>query len=253
MRVLDIDLDFFLNDIAIFRSDYGKRLNEYEYFPWSEKDVIYFLENQCGLSTNNKVKGRIIVHHHEAFLFWRELIQKGMLQTPFDVTHIDAHADLGLGDASWVYIMQNLLYRPLDKRIYPDKFRYRWKYYKFTFTNYLAFAIGCRWINSLQFVTHPKWENDLPNMIFKEFTEESGIIQLKKYDKKINLGQYDSEDLKSIKPLSIEPEVPFFLVPSEEFTNNEKISFVNICQSPGYTPKTADKLIDLISKYIDLI
>lgn len=250
MRILDIDLDFFINDIANFRSDYGERLSDDEYFPWEEDKVKEFLECKCGLSKNNKIKGRIFKHHNEAFFFWRELIQNNMLETPFEVIHIDAHADLGLGDASWVYIMQNLLHRPLEKRFYPERFRYKNDYYKFSFANYLAFALGCRWIKTLTFVTHPNWENDLPYLLFKDLTEESGIIQLRKYDKKIDLGV---ENLNRIKPVELEKEVPFYLIPSEQFVNTEEVMFVSLCKSPGFTPKTADKLIPIISEFLELI
>ena len=250
MRVLDIDLDFFLNDIAHFANDYGDRLDESEYIPWKEAEVRNFLEFRCGLRIDNKVKGRILTHHQEAFLFWRDLIDKEQLKVPFEVIHVDAHADLGLGDASWVYIMQNLLHRPIEKRRYPERFHYKSNYYKFGFGNYLAFAIGCRWVSKLTFVTHPEWHNDLPWTLFKDLTENSGIIQLRKYDRKINLDTYV---IRKVEPLEVEPEVPFFTVPHTEFINDEPISFITLCQSPGYTPKTSDRLIPIISEYIDLI
>ena len=59
MKILDIDLDFFLNDIANSRSDYGERLSSDEYFPWEAEDVKAFLECQCGLTKENKIKGRM--------------------------------------------------------------------------------------------------------------------------------------------------------------------------------------------------
>lgn len=248
MKVLDIDLDFFINDIANFRSDFGERLSDNEYFPCKEEKVRLFLEHQCGLSINNKIKGRILNHHHEAFFFWRKLIENNQLKTPFDIVHIDAHADLGLGDASWVYIMQNLLHKPLDKRTYPERFKYKSNYHKFSYANYLAFAIGCRWINTLTFVPHPNWENDLPYLIFKDFDEESGFIQLKKYDKSMDLRV---DNINRIIPLNIEPEVPFFIIPSEKFKNKQKIDYICLCKSPGFTPKKADDLIPVISNYID--
>lgn len=249
MRLLDIDLDFFINDIANFRSDVGDRLDDSEYYTWNAERVERFLEDQCGLSKNNKIKGKIIEHHDEAFYYWRDLIGEGLLNTPFDVIHIDAHADLGLGDASWVYIMQNLLHMTLEERIHPEKFRYESNLQKFSYANYLAFAIGCRWIKTLTFVTHPNWFNDLPYLLFKDLNDESGFIQLRKYNKRLSL---DVDSVKRNKPLDLEPEVPFYIVPYDKFSNVENIDFVCLSQSPGFTPKTADALIPIISKYIDL-
>lgn len=38
------------------------------------------------------------------------------MTTPLEVVHIDAHADLGLGDASYSYLMGELAYEPIEKR-----------------------------------------------------------------------------------------------------------------------------------------
>ena len=97
MRVLNIDLDFFLNDIAYFSHD-KIRLSSDEYRPWSEIELRFFLEHNCGLS--QPIPGKIIVHHHDAFPFWRSLIEKNQLNYPFELVHIDGHADLGLGDGA---------------------------------------------------------------------------------------------------------------------------------------------------------
>jgi hypothetical protein len=58
--------------------------------------------------TAHRIPGRFVVHHDEAFDFWRELVAKH--HTQIDLVHIDAHADLGLGDdSSWVHIVSELL------------------------------------------------------------------------------------------------------------------------------------------------
>lgn len=141
MRVLDIDLDFFVSDIAHFVSDNGKRLNDDYYKIWDEKSVRKFLEKKCGLSRSKPVKGRLIRHHDEAYYyFWRELISNNKLKVPFDIVHVDAHADLGLGDASWVYILSDLLRLPPEERINPKTTGLD----GLSYGNYLAFAIANR-------------------------------------------------------------------------------------------------------------
>jgi hypothetical protein len=139
-RVLDIDLDFFLNDVHYF-SQNNCRLSSEDYKPWSADKVVAFLENNCGINRQNKIRGKIVTHHQEAFFYWRQLVINRDIKVPFDVVHIDAHADLGLGDAGWVYLMGELLHKKLNERIYPKEGSKG-----LNAGNYLAFAIACRWV-----------------------------------------------------------------------------------------------------------
>lgn len=90
MRVLD--LDFFQQDVFAQINDYGDRLDSSRTKAWNKERFVNYL-GRIGLK-KEKIKGRIFRHHHEAFYFWRELILEGYLEVPFDVVHIDAHADL---------------------------------------------------------------------------------------------------------------------------------------------------------------
>jgi len=230
MKLLDIDLDFFLNKIVFWKKN-NKRLNEKEYIPWKKEKVIDFLENQCGLSVDNKIKGRVIKKHHEAFYFWKELIYKGELTTPFEVVHIDAHADLGLGDLSYKYIMEELLHKPVDKR---DNPKYLCE------GNYLAFSIANRWISKLTYITHPKGGNDLLKEHFMNYDINSGYIQMKKMK--------DAHNPDSI--ISLEPKVKFEKIAHTDFKNTEDFDYIVLAISPRYTPKRADALIPVFKKYI---
>lgn len=245
MRILDLDLDFFISDIAHFISSDSDRLDDEDYKPWGEKETRAFLEEKCGLSKLNPVKGRVIKHHDEAFFFWRELINKNLLEPPFEVIHVDAHADLGLGDASWAYILSDLLSLPPAERINPKTNGM----YGLGFGNYLAFSIACRWISHLTFVLHPKWENDLPFSLLKDFDDSSGAIQLKLFDKK----DIDVDRIRKAKPISVEPEVPLKLQRYYDYVTREPFDYIILCQSPGYTPSSADKLIPIIEEYINQV
>ena len=114
MRVLDLDMDYFMKSVATFIGESETdRLPEDDYgdYVWTEREVRDFLENNLGLSKGNKIRGRVVAGHNESLFFWRELIEKGELTTPFDVIHVDSHADLGLGYRSWAHILD---YLPLD-------------------------------------------------------------------------------------------------------------------------------------------
>jgi arginase family enzyme len=104
MRFLDIDLDAFLNSVAYYRNDEG-RLDAEAYQPWAEARLRDFLERQCGLSTVNPIPGWFVEEHDGAFDVMRALVGHG--NRSLEVVHVDAHADLGLGDPSWVDLMRD--------------------------------------------------------------------------------------------------------------------------------------------------
>lgn len=99
MRVLDLDMDYFMTKIANTPFSCKARLTEEDYgnSVWSEEEVRQFLEQNLGLSKKHKIHGRIVNGHNEALFFWEELINCKKLSDPFDVVHVDSHADLGLG------------------------------------------------------------------------------------------------------------------------------------------------------------
>lgn len=116
MRVLDIDLDFFLADCCPL-ADPGERPDLAGHEPWPEDEVIRFLEEQCGLDAAHPIPGRIFETHDRALLFWEEQIAQGRLSVPFDVTHVDAHSDLGIGYPGPGYVLYNVISMPPEKRL----------------------------------------------------------------------------------------------------------------------------------------
>ena len=95
MRVLDIDMDFFLSRTCPFAPE-GCRPDDACAEPWSEEKVRAYLENNLALSHARRIPGRTGVTHDEAALYWRELAREGRLAVPFEITHVDAHSDLGI-------------------------------------------------------------------------------------------------------------------------------------------------------------
>ncbi len=82
MRVLDIDLDFFLNDCCPL-AEPGKRPELYGHEPWPEEKVRSFLEMNCGLEKSCKISGSIFKTHDKALSFWKDRILSGELKAPF--------------------------------------------------------------------------------------------------------------------------------------------------------------------------
>lgn len=79
MKVLDLDMDYFMDcDIHIASDSSTERLSEeyYGHEVWSETRVKRFLEDNLGLSKEHKIPGRIVSGHNESLFFWQELINE---------------------------------------------------------------------------------------------------------------------------------------------------------------------------------
>ena len=234
-RILDIDLDFFLDGVAHWRSSSDGRLDD-EYRPWETDAALTFLRDQCGLA--DPLPGFVVEHHGELFARWRQAIEAGNLHTPFHVTHVDAHADLGLGDAGYVQIMSDLLFRAPHERTYPAT-----DTYGLGDGNYLAFAVACRWISSMEYVCHPG-STDLLYHHMKDFDCRGDALQLKAVTHDALNAAMFSDERPTVTRL--EPEVPFSMIEWPSYKAAEPFDFVCLCRSPGFTPATADPLFDLI-------
>lgn len=86
MRVLDLDLDFFVHGTEYWMPK-GTRLDSEYYPPWSLEDTMRFLEGRCRLA--EKLPGFVVEDHGEVFRLWREGIRRGDLTLPLSVTHVD--------------------------------------------------------------------------------------------------------------------------------------------------------------------
>ncbi len=261
MRILDIDLDFFLDRIpfvSMEKAKSGVRLENDQYHPWNEEKVRDFLEKRCGLKEDKKIMGKILVRHDEAFLFWKKLYK--IYENPFEIVHIDAHSDLGL-DGSWIYIMGYLLNRSLKEREYPEKWIPNSLYSELCNINegnYIIFAAACRWINMITFVVHPNWsleQHDFELIHFKNCDYKSGFLQLKKYDPKIfeedAFGHNNIVYHGKYAPQELEPEIGFNIIQCDEYNDNGEFTFMDLSCSPEFTPSSADKLIPIFKEYIE--
>lgn len=256
MRVLDLDLDFFQEDVCIYRSDYGERVDSNYTTAWNKERFVNYLENKLGLKKETKIKGRIFSHHQEAFYFWRELILERFLEVPFDVVHIDAHADLGFGDGSFDYLTTEYMYLDYESKIYPERLVCK-KYGKqqFSFSNYLIFAVACGWINSIDYILHYKNYKgiDLPRGHFKNYDIDTDLLQLKRYKQFEELGIGYYRKLEDIEIIDIGKEIEFKCYKDNKGYYDKNFDFISLSISPGYTVQEADELIEVLKDYIEEI
>ena len=76
MRVLDLDLDFFLADCCPL-AKVGERPEISGHEPWEVEEVRAFLEKNCGLSRETPAPGQWFETHDGALKFWARLLEEG--------------------------------------------------------------------------------------------------------------------------------------------------------------------------------
>jgi len=234
MRVLDIDLDFFLADCCPL-SEYGQRPALAGHEPWDEADVIAFLEQHCGLSVEAPIPGRVFETHDRALLFWEEQIAAGRLTVPFSVTHVDAHSDLGIGYPGPGYVLYNVISKAPELRFDTDGY-YAQK--KLDEANYLLFALAMRRVAELDNIRNPRSHADIPKDILVPGHPEQ--IQLVSLTSKM----FEAKN-------GAEPMIPFHVYNDwTQFQATAPYDFVTLAFSPRYAPVEADRLVDVIARYI---
>ena len=264
MKILDLDMDYFMDYIAHTPDSVCERLLEDDdNNVWTESQVRYFFENHLGLSKDSKIRGRIVSGHNESLFFWRELIAAGELLTPFEVVHVDSHSDLGLGYSSWTYILNNLLSYPVEERPLHNKYEDCYGRIKEEgIGDYLLFAIAYRWISKITYCANPNEKiHDFPFYIIKDFKENriehdgyiKNTIQLL-FNPNKDFPKYgDDEHVKReyVVTSQKEPEVPLLIIPTIEAVKyTGDFDYAVMAQSPNYTPASADFIIDIFKEYI---
>ena len=266
MKVLDLDMDYFMNSVATgIDESIEARLDETDYGEsvWNPEKVREFLEKNLGLSTQRRIKGRIVKGHNEALLFWKELLSTKDLTAPFEVVHVDSHADLGLGYSSWLYIFNKLLRYPVEER--PNYCAHKdnnGDTKKEGIGDYLLFAIAYRWISKLTYCSNPKGDNcDFLFEIIKNFEyvlvwddPVDTTIQLLYNEQGNEIPRFDDPEIDKKNYISRsvkEPEVPFRIIPTIEAVEyNGDFDYISLAQSPNYTPESADFIMDIFKEYI---
>ena len=234
MRVLDIDLDFFLADCCEL-AEPGERPALAGHEPWSREAVRLFLEENCGLSADRPIPGRVFETHDGALVLWKELIEKGLLTAPFSVTHVDAHSDLGIGKPGPGFVLNSVL--PQPPAIRADLSRY-YAQKQLDEANYLLFALAFRWIDTLENVRNPRSRADIPQQIL--LPGRTDRIQLTSFPARL-MEQRNGP----------EPVIPFHVYEDyRTFAADTKFDFMTLAISPRYAPKEADALLPIFESFI---
>lgn len=243
--VLDIDLDFFLDRIFHCADEPPGRLSPREFRVEPEADALGYLRERCLVTEAEPTPGRACRHHREVFDHWERMIRSGELTVPFEVVHVDAHADMGLGNLSALFIAEELLARPPQRRRAP-RGREPWALNN---CNFLAYALALRWIGRLTYVTHPRCRDDVQWLHMKDCSSGSGFVQMKQLEPGAAARLKDFNEVRQL-PFRAEPEIPMRLVPRGEFHCARRPDFLFVTQSPTYTPPTIDALFKATKAFI---
>jgi hypothetical protein len=241
-RVLDLDLDFFLDGAEIMRGHGDDRLDAAHYPPWPLAQALSFLRERCGLE--RRLPGFVVEHHGEVFSRWRDAIDAGRLIPPFHVTHVDAHADLGLGDSGYSYLMTSLLFEEPERRRHPKEGEGG-----LDDGNYLAFAIACRWLSDLAYIHNGSSNGDDILRYYREgFDLDAQRLQL--------VGIHSIEELRenlltpeNLKVDHREPAIPLRSLRWDEFHADQPFDFICLARSPPFTPAESDSIFDAIREH----
>lgn len=237
-RLLDIDLDFFVHGAAHWRASDGDRLEEDAYPSWSIDDVAGFLSERCGLT--EPLPGFVVEHHGEALDIWRHAFEVGTFTAPLDVTHVDAHADLGFGDAGFVYLMTELLHQPVEERCNPKRGSDG-----LGDGNWLAFAAACRWVGDLTYVFNEGGGDDLLRHHMEDFDTKASNLQLKRVDPAA--WERVSTRIGANPDVAFEePRIPIKCRRWDEYETDVAFDAISLCRSPGFTPASSDEIFDWI-------
>ena len=231
MRVLDLDMDFFLSGPCPL-AKLGERPDEACAEAWSEEAVVRFLEEQCGLSRERPVPGAIFDTHDKALDFWAARVSEGRLDTPFEVVHVDTHSDLAFGPPGTNFVLNVVLSRLPQQRAAIDAYR---KAVELDEANYLLFALAFRWVSRLAYVRNPKSHQDIP----RQLLDAEGNLHLRSFISQMMEGKNGPE-----------PVISFDVYDDYTQFSRHGYDFVTLAQSPRYAPASADRIMEIVGRYI---
>jgi hypothetical protein len=248
MRILDLDLDFFVTPIAHWRGGRERLPAGDGYAVEPLESIERFLIEKCGLNRGRKTIGELFEEHDEVFGAVRALAANQPLAGQIVLDHVDAHSDTGGGfDLSWRYLFTEYVHQPQVRRFWPRRGSYA-----MNSGNFLIFLSACGWIQKIRFVHHPEWQrDDIQHIYMRNFDSESDYIQLKRYRTEDIDRRSDMTPLNQI-PHDLEAAVPFEIVARQNFAAEGLYDRVYLTRSPAFTPRAADAAYDFISEFIEI-
>ncbi|MBP5628525.1 MAG: hypothetical protein J6X27_01620 [Bacteroidaceae bacterium] len=246
MNILDLDLDFFQNDVYYDYDGNKQRLSDDDFWPWAERDVRSFLEKKCGLNKTNPIIGCCAKTHDQLF---NVIVEKGF--DNINLYHVDAHDDLhpsASGKKCFVCNIINLMSCPVEERITVIKDH-------MSEGNVVGMLLAYQKLNSVFFITDKskRWHISTRTPMFhKDFNENGEMLQIPTVKDGIVIDDFIRYPDLVKKVNWIEPEIPYHVEDYSSWQTPTSFDFVFFCQSPRFTSEASDALIPIIKEYIKL-
>ena len=145
---------------------------------------------------------------------------------------MDTHSDLAFGPPGTNYVLNVVLSRLPRERAQLEQYRAGTELDE---ANYLLFALAFRWISRLSYVRNPKSHQDIPAHLL----DSEGNIHLRSFISAMMEGKNGRE-----------PAVPFDVVNDYTQFRQHGYDFVTMAQSPRYAPASADRIMEILRRYI---
>ncbi|MHC2068794.1 peptide arginase family protein [Bremerella sp. T1] len=242
-NLLSIDLDYFVTPRCLFPLS-GTRPDDSQYQIRATNEIEEFLKTKCLLCSERPTAGIIAEDHDKAFDAIKKWIENGELKAPFRLVHLDAHADLGMGDSGYIEIVSEILHRDISSRssdlesLCPG--------------NWLAYAIANRWIGEVVFLrdkycSRDEYDDLLPCYFCS--SNDWSILQMRPLNEeqlwKIREDRHICSEVESE-----EPEVNWIQIQEPNFKLHQNPERVFVCRSPRYSPPKADDLFNFIGSFV---
>jgi hypothetical protein len=240
--VLSIDVDYFVRP-KVTAPEPGTRPDDERHRVRELADVDCFLRNRCLIASERPVAGLSVPDHDAAFGAVQRWISTGALKTPFRLVHVDAHADLGLGDAGYAEIVEDILLRHPEDRATNLR--------EFGLGNWLAYAIANQWISEVMFLREPDPGLDCELLAcFFCNSPDCSVLQMRPMEEKhyLKINHFNRYEYAGL-PTS-EPEVKWNQMGEKGFVLDQPPDLVFACLSPEYSPPKAVAIFDLVRTFI---
>ena len=119
---------------------------------WTSSRVVSYLHERLALDHRRRLPGRSFESHEE---FLEHLEKFG---EPVHLYHLDAHADLGIGQDCYRFRAEFLALSVPERRLKFQEFMPRQG-------DFLLYAVACGFVDELDYVTHPdifRYQPDIP-------------------------------------------------------------------------------------------
>lgn len=234
MKILDIDMDYFQSEIHYNAHDNMRHLINPNIVAWEKDRFFKFLVDRCALSKDCKVYGRIINYHKDAYGFFEELIKYRNLEIPCDITHVDAHSDMGYALDPEYYNFITSINCVDNEFLDKEKLFSPSKNHKYINSgNYINALVLNKWVRNVEYVYHERMGRELD--VIQEWF--SVIAPTKLFQFKFNC---DPGYFKS------------YLIPltASKFVSDTPFDYIIVAKSPSYTVKGTDELVNIIKEFI---